>query len=321
MGTDQITLTIDSLHSALNQVDARLAAINDALISQNNNSFLGVSWDILLPALISILVFVLGYIISNLLERRKIQKNRILVRDTIITWADSNFETLEKYVQSIKNLAERIGKSDDYGPETFAIQHITIDVLTQFSIDRLTDALVSGLPGKMDRKVKGAQLNAYLTSVSYLVITQKVVMEQYEEYRLKATDLSYQWDAKWKAFQQNFDMNTMRHLTMQNSPEKQFYSDLFQIIQSCDKDISKYSSGKILILALMRAFDSNHFWSKEILETNYVFKNLYAIMSQIEDLKQYQQLFLDDVEKIEKGIEKFRGVIDFYRGHKMKYWA
>lgn len=286
-----------------------------------NNSFLGVSWDILLPALISILVFVLGYIISNLLERRKIQKNRILVRDTIITWADSNFETLEKYVQSIKDLAERIGKSDDIGPETFAIQHITIDVLTQFSIDRLTDALVSGLSNKIDKTQKGTQLNDYLASVSFLVRTQNIVMEQYEEYHSKATDLSYQWEAKWIAFQQNCDMNTIRLFAIPITPERQFYSTLLEIFKVSERDISRHSTSKRLITDLRRAFDSPHFVTKEIIETNYLFNELNAMMRQIEDLKQYEQLFLDDVEKTTKGIKKLRGVIDFYRGHKMKYWA
>lgn len=320
MGTDQIPLTIDSLHSALNQVDARLAAINDALISQNNNSFLGVSWDILLPAIISILVFVLGYIISSLLERRKIQKNRILVKDTIVTWADSNFETLEKYAHSISDLAEKIGKSDDIGPETFTIQHITIDVLSQFSIDRLTDALVSGLPGKINKKEKGVQLNDYLASVSFLVRTQNIVLEQYEGYRSKAADLSYQWEAKWIAFQQNCDMNTIRLFDIPIAPERQFYSTLLEIFKASERDISRYSTSKRLITDLKRAFDSPHIVTKEIIETNYFFNELNTMMREIEDLKQYQQLFLDDVEKIEKGIEKFRGVIDFYRGHKMK-WA
>lgn len=286
-----------------------------------NNSFLGVSWDILLPALISILVFVLGYIISNLLERRKIQKNRILVRDTIITWADSNFETLEKYVQSIKDLAERIGKSDDIGPETFAIQHITIDVLTQFSIDRLTDALVSGLSNKIDKTQKGTQLNDYLASVSFLVRTQNIVMEQYEEYHSKATDLSYQWEAKWIAFQQNCDINTIRLFDIPITPERQFYSTLLEIFKVSERDISRHSTSKRLITDLRRAFDSPHFVTKEIIETNYLFNELNAMMRQIEDLKQYEQLFLDDVEKTNKGIKKLRGVIDFYRGHKMKYWA
>lgn len=286
-----------------------------------DNSFLGVSWDILLPALISILVFVLGYIISNLLERRKIQKNRILVRDTIITWADSNFETLEKYVQSIKDLAERIGKSDDISPETFAIQHITIDVLTQFSIDRLTDALVSGLSNKVDKTQKGTQLNDYLASVSFIVRTQNIVLEQYEGYRSKAADLSYQWEAKWIAFQQNCDMNTIRLFDIPITPERQFYSTLLEIFKASERDISRYSTSKRLITDLKRAFDSPHIVTKEIIETNYLFMDLYAMMRQIEDLKQYEQLFLDDVEKTNKGIKKLRGVIDFYRGHKMKYWA
>lgn len=145
--------TSDSLvMTTLSDINANLSAINTNLVASNHNSFLGVSWDILLPAIISILVFILGYFITSMLERRKLQKGRNLVRNTIVTWADSNSENLKKYVESIQELAEGIGNSDNISPQEFHIQFITIDVLSQFSIDRLTDALVSGLPDKIDKK-------------------------------------------------------------------------------------------------------------------------------------------------------------------------
>lgn len=184
------TINTDSLViTTLSDINVNLSAINENLLASDHNSFLGVSWDILLPTIISIAIFILGYYITGLQARRKIQKSRNLVRDTIVTWADSNFETLNKYVESIKDLAERIGNSDTISPVSFSIQHLTINVLTQFSIDRLTDALVSGLPNRIDKAEKGAQLNAYLTSVSYLDRGQNIVMQQYEEYHSTATDL------------------------------------------------------------------------------------------------------------------------------------
>lgn len=231
------TINTDSLViTTLSDINVNLSAINENLLASDHNSFLGVSWDILLPTIISIAIFILGYYITGLQARRKIQKSRNLVRDTIVTWADSNFETLNKYVESIKDLAERIGNSDTISPVSFSIQHLTIIVLTQFSIDRLTDALVSGLPNRIDKAEKGAQLNAYLTSVSYLDRGQNIVMQQYEDYHSTATDLLNRWEKKWAEFMVNCDMNRLRVLNMPMTPENDFYSNLAPSSIVTDKD-------------------------------------------------------------------------------------
>lgn len=309
----------------MNRTDSLLTTaltnINDSLAAANHNGFLGVSWDILLPAIISIGIFILGYFITGLQARRKAQKSRNLVRDTIVTWADANFETLDKYVQSIKDLAERIGDTDNIGPELFSIQHLTIDVLAQFSIDRLTDALVSGLSDKVDKTEKGAKLNAYLTSVSYLERTQKIVMEQYDQYYADATDLSIQWEKKLIEFMENCDMNTMRLFDMPMTPEQKFYSDIASFKKVTDNDFSKCSTGKNLVVHILRVFETPHIYTKEILDTSYIFRELKSLITQIDDMKRYKQLFLDDAEKIEKAIERFRSAVDFYREQKMKRFA
>lgn len=302
-------------------ITTALTNINDNLAAANHNSFLGVSWDILLPAIISIGIFVLGYFITGLQARRKAQKSRNLVRDTIVTWADANFETLDNYVRSIKDLAERIGNTDEIDPEPFSIHHLTIDVLAQFGIDRLTDSLVSGLSDKVDKAEKGAKLNAYLTSVSYLVRTQNVVIEQYGEYYSAVTDLMDKWNKKWSEFIRNCDMNTTRFLNMPISPESKFYSDIVVVQKTTRMDISKYSTSKRLLESIQHVFDSPHIFTKEIIDTNYIFRDLQTLMAQIEGIKNYKQLFLDDMEKTEKGIERFRSAVDFYRGQKMKKFA
>lgn len=302
-------------------ITTALTNINDNLAAANHNSFLGVSWDILLPAIISIGIFILGYFITGLQARRKAQKSRNLVRDTIVTWADANFETLDNYVQSIKDLAERIGNADRIDPEPFSIHHLTIDVLAQFGIDRLTDALVSGLSDKVDKAEKGAKLNAYLTSVSYLVRTQNVAIEQYGEYYTAVTDLMDKWNKTWSEFIRNCDMNTMRLKSMPITPEGKFYSDIFVAQKSTRMDISKYSTSKRLLGSIQHVFDSPHIYTKEIIDTNYIFRDLQTLMAQIEGIKHYKQLFLDDVEKTKKGIERFRSAVEFYRGQKMKRFA
>lgn len=187
---------------------------------------------------------------------------------------------------------------------------------------RLTDALVSGLPDRIDKAKKGDKLNAYLTSVSYLERGQNIIMEQYDNYHSDVTELSIQWEKKWMEFMVNCDMNTMRLLSMPMTPEKRFYSEIAPLFIVTDKNLFKCSTGEKMIDALNRVIFSPHIFTNQIIETSYIFRELKSLMTQIEDSKRmYTHLFLDDVMKIEDGLEKFRSAIDFYRSQKMKRFA
>ena len=55
--------TSDSLvTTTLSEINTNLSTISSHLSTQTQYQFLGVSWDILLPAFISILIFLLGFI-------------------------------------------------------------------------------------------------------------------------------------------------------------------------------------------------------------------------------------------------------------------
>ena len=56
--------------SKLSDMSTSLSDIQNCIVAHSQNTFLGVSWDILLPALISLGIFILGVCI-NILYRRK----------------------------------------------------------------------------------------------------------------------------------------------------------------------------------------------------------------------------------------------------------
>lgn len=120
----------------------------------------------------------------------------------------------------------------------------------------------------------------------------------------------------------NCDMNRLRVLNMPMTPENDFYSNLAPSSIVTDKDFFKCSTGEKLIKTLSRVILNPPVYTKEIIDTMYIFRELKSIMDQIEDIKKmYNQLFLIDVAKIEKGYERFRSAIDFYRSQKMKRFA
>ena len=91
-------------------------------------------------------------------RRKQKQEEREVVKDAIVIWAEENIPILRKYIHSIKTLADKIKKSDEILPQAFPVQQITIDVLSQFTIDRLTDSLHRGISEKNEIKGKKTKL-------------------------------------------------------------------------------------------------------------------------------------------------------------------
>lgn len=232
MNADSLALITDSVQNAFHHIEERLAEINETLIAQSHNSFLGVSWDILLPTFISVLIFMLGYYLTGLQAKRKTQKNRMLVKDTITTWGDTNIERLSEFVESIKKLAININNSSATQTPPFNYKYISLSVLSQFTIDRLTDALVLGLSRKVPKKEEAEQLNNYLISVSFLNTTQNFVFDTFKEYRSTFDKLVVQWDEKWKAFLFDCHKSSSSQKPGPKNHESLFYSAISQIIKS-----------------------------------------------------------------------------------------
>lgn len=156
--------TSDSLvTTTLSEINTNLSTISSHLSTQTQYQFLGVSWDILLPAFISILIFMLGYLLNEWLKQRDEKMSRALVRNTILTWADINLPHLYQYAQSIDELAKGISSTPYLSTVPCTPQHVTIDVLSQFSIDRLMDALYIGLPRSVDKTQKKIMFNQYMS--------------------------------------------------------------------------------------------------------------------------------------------------------------
>lgn len=321
MNADSSALITDSVQNAFHHIDKRLAEINDTLIAQSHNSFLGVSWDILLPTIISIFIFMLGYYLTGLQAKRKTQKNRMLVKDTITTWGDTNIERLSEFVESIKKFAININNSPVTQIPPFNYKYISLSILSQFTIDRLTDALVLGLSRKVPKKEKAEQMNNYLISVSFLNTTQNFVFDTFKEYRSTFDKLIVLWDEKWKAFLFECHKSSSSQEPGQKNHESLFYSEISQIIKS-NFERKRGDADRIKAVKEMDEFflTISTKMSTNMVNTYQAFGELRMVLNQMDNLKQYNNIFIEYAEKMEEGVERLKKSIDFYRENEIEFW-
>lgn len=308
--------TPDSLLvSVLSNINTNLSTINSNLTAQAQYQFWGVSWDILLPAFISILIFVLGYLLNEWLKQHEKKKSRALVRNTIITWAEINLPHLYQYAQSIDELAKGIAKTPYLSTVPCTPQHVTIDMLSQFSTDRLMDALYIGLPKSVDKTQKKIMFNQYMSCVSLLKQQQKGILEKYKEYYDLVHEIRNEWDIKWRAYIVNIRQNNMRLAPAPDSPEKRYYQTLgslitFQFIREVN-----FAENEKIIEASKEYInrESESVVSTDIINTNQVFNDLIVTTIRVQNLKTYSVAFSFSAQNIAECTRIFSSTIEFYK--------
>lgn len=319
----QLTTELNSsdslLLSKLSDLNTNLSQISTCIVEHSKHTFLGVSWDILLPACITIVVFMLGNWVNSIHQRKHKRNERELVKNTIITWADNNLETLQKYVKDIRKLSENIQNVDNLeGPVSANLQHLTIDVLAQFSIDRLTDALSLGLKAKQEEK--GKMLNDLLTTISFNITIIQYVNKTYEEYTTSMESLLDEWNVSWRActYDMSKNLNRLNSDRMEQA-ERSFYKNLSNLFHSTLNTNPKQTQSVTQYFKLLEDCKIYLGMVKEntpaTLETGFILGEAYITASKILALKGYGDIFSQVAENVEKSIKQFIEAVDFYRHH------
>ena len=293
--------------SKLSDMSTSLSDIQNCIVAHSQNTFLGVSWDILLPALISLGIFILGVCINILYRTKQKQEEREVVKDAIVIWA-------------IKTLADKIKKSDEILPQAFPVQQITIDVLSQFTIDRLTDSLHRGISEK--NEIKGKKLNSYLSSVSYLISIQPEIRKIYDDYNSYSNKFLLEWNELWPAYQQDVALNYNRIINMpMMSSEKVYYSILTNLITvalNAIPSVNPQFSRLHNLILVIKQFDSSVVKrTPAIIKTHFLAGKVFVIAEQINAMKEYSKNFAAYANNIEASVEKFEQAVEFFKKNKI----
>lgn len=295
-----------------------------SIMATSQNSFLGVSWDIILPVLIStsasLIIFLLGNYFNRRREKAKKRAERELVKDTIVTWAENNGNNLCRFLESVQRIAKIIGTADQYGLQQFNIQHLTLDVLTQFKIDRLTDSLYLGL--KAEKEEKSKMLNDFLTSVSYLIRINDYVQKTYDDYTSRLQSYSEEWNHNWNVCNYDIGINLTRVATAStNQFERNFYLGLSDILDKTttshpgiNPPLSAYEKMILECKNFIRTFVES---TPATFETEQKLSAANLSLLKIQMMKNYSVLFDGVAKDIENTINHFLASADYYRNKKV----
>lgn len=57
-----------------------------------------------------------------------------------------------------------------------------------------------------------------------------------------------------------------------------------------------------------------------MVNTYQAFGELQVVLNQMDNLKQYNKIFLEYAKNMEEGVERLKKSIEFYREHEIEFW-
>ena len=154
---------------------------------------------ILVPTVCGLIVFAVGWILTRYFKKLDDKKNRFAYRSLVIDWVKLIEHSADQFIQSINNIADSIGQSDNMQPEPFSVPQAIPYRLNELPLEILTDAFLRGKKGN-ERKRSNVHFFNIVSGFEYLSKMSEQVQSYYERYNKQALDLCKEWNENYTQF-------------------------------------------------------------------------------------------------------------------------
>lgn len=216
-------------------------------------TFLGMPIEIaafIVPTIATLIVFILGYVISFFIKQYNKKKENQRYRDCIYEWIALLEKPIQKQIENLHELAQRINLSDTLQPEAFIWSKSLVDKLNDISANNMLSIFV--LDSKFNVKGKKRETYNIVSQFDYLSSVDKVVMEKYDEYRGCCINSLNHWNKffpRLKNHKENMVVSDTQVFTISKSFNSIWHSWFEQANQ---KEFSMEINSKYLIEPMLK---------------------------------------------------------------------
>ena len=292
-------LPLDSFHqldSVVQMDSTEFVAIvecdSNATISPLNKEN---SWrQIPVSAIVSIVIFVLGWMFTRLFKRIDEGFARKRYREAVLKWIDLIMPTEYKLIDSIKKLSKAVSDSDDMRPEPFQMLNTIPDKIKDLSVESMMDSFGRGC----DKKLRNRHLYNIISQFDYLTKMNREIVKEYERYNGQMLSLCKDWGG--------------------------YYQRLVSAVEQSSKEIkdifmdwmNEFNSGKTnasfsLNLAYIERIEQIPSAEEEILNLSLNMKQV--IMQCIANNKGFAENFNNMANSVESSIKVLKEASDYFQ--------
>jgi hypothetical protein len=154
---------------------------------------------IVVPTACSILVFVLGWILSRYFKAKDEKRSRYAYRALILEWVKliKPFEDL--FIQSLKEFSVSVKDSDDMQPEPFSVPQAIPHRLNELPLEKLTEVFLQDRKGQ-ERIKSNVHFFNIVSGFEFLSTMSEQVRSNYARYNKQVLELCQEWNSVYTQF-------------------------------------------------------------------------------------------------------------------------
>ena len=195
-----LTLDTDSLVLIETAPAIDSGAVNTVAVVGDRHDYQPGAWaPILVPTASSIIVFVLGWILSRYFKKKDEKKSRLAYRALVVDWVKLIHPTVDQFIRSIKDTSVSIRESDDMQPEPCSVPQSIPNRLNELPIEKLTDVFLHGKEGG-ERIKSNVHFFNIVSGFEFLTKMSEQVESSYRRYNKKALELCQEWNYEYTQF-------------------------------------------------------------------------------------------------------------------------
>lgn len=202
---------------------------------------------IVIPTAASIIVFILGYIINEIIDLCKEDSRKATARKSVLVWIDIVLDPLNKDITSVRKFAADC-------VDNKSIQQPVLNWLPLLG-EKLEDVIDrQAIYAFLDDNPNGNQQSVFhlVTQSRFLTEIEKNIREHYDRYRADSKDLAEEWNRLYIDVTDRIS-NLVNHILMPNDPLGRFLVDTMKKHQEvCKANPNNFAQAyESLIPALM----------------------------------------------------------------------
>lgn len=197
--------------------------------SQSESSkILGMDYNfarIMIPVLVTLLVFLLGQFIGWLKGKYERKNELDSIKVTIHNWLIMIEPSIQQQITGCNNFVTALQSSTNIHPERFQFSPMLVDKLQQIELKQLIETMVVNLEGEEETKAK--MIFNFVSQVEFLAKMETHIRENYEKFHSYTFELMEDWNKTFKKF--NLEMNETSKQIHLIDPGNQFVTRKNQI--------------------------------------------------------------------------------------------
>lgn len=302
--------------------------ITDPCTSQISDSTGTFSYDAI-NTIIAVAIFVLGFVITNLINKNNKRKELELYKLLIVDWTKSEFQSITTYIENLILFANNIRENDSLNIAQYTSNVITFKRLNSLTIEKITDALVVNI--KDDNKPASVKhLHNYLFQLDYFEEATTDIWKKYEQYCKMCDELREEWNKAYiplnslliERYSVPKEELSELEISFLDAIERMFYGILSEKKDELD-EIGISIWNEKFIKPAFNLIGSNEGYSKSIKLRPFIklIKDLLIVRVKHDSYKRFAEVFLRSSDVMKKAQGILYDSVEYFEQHDIKsFW-